>query len=71
MLSSYGRQSLGFAALHSKNYNQTLKELKRHFSERRAITLICKLEKYMKQLVQIMHKVAELTDEYLEKHAKK
>ena len=46
------------------NYNQILKELKSHFSERRAMALVCKLEKYMMQLVQIMHKVTELTDEY-------
>ena len=42
------------------NYNQTLKELKSHFSERRAMALACKLEKSMMQLVQIMHKVTEL-----------
>ena len=46
------------------NYNQTLKELKNHFSERRTVALVYKLEKYMMQLVQIMHKVIELTDEY-------
>ena len=46
------------------NYKQTLKELKSHFSERRAMALVCKLEKYMMQLVLIMHKVTELTDEY-------
>ena len=48
------------------NYNQTLKELKCHFSEHRAMALVCKLEKYMMQLVQIMHKVIERTDEYQE-----
>ena len=52
-------------------YNQTLKELKCHFSERRTMALVCKLEKYMMQLVQIMQKVTELTDEYREKQAKK
>lgn len=46
------------------NYNQTLKELKSHFSERRAMALVCKLEKFMMQLVQIMTKVIGLTDEY-------
>lgn len=49
------------------NYNQTLKELKSHFSERRTMALVCKLEKYMMQLVQIMHKVTDLTDEYQKK----
>ncbi len=46
------------------NYNQTLNELKCHFSERRAMALVCKLENYMMQLVQIMLKVVELTNEY-------
>ena len=46
------------------NYNQTLKELKSHFSERRAMALVCKLEKYMMQLVQIMRKVTEQTSEH-------
>ena len=46
------------------NYNQTLKELKIHFSERRAAALVYKLEKYMMQLVQIMHEVVELTNRY-------
>ena len=46
------------------NYNQTLKELKSHFSERRTMALVCKLEKYMIQLVQIMTKVTELTTEF-------
>ena len=46
------------------NYNQTLKELRCHFSEHRAMALVCKLEKYMMQLVQIMHKVVELTIRY-------
>ena len=46
------------------NYNQTLKELKSHFSERRAAASVYKLEKYMMQLVQVMSKVVELTDEY-------
>ncbi len=49
------------------NYNQTLKELKSHFSERRAAALVYKLEKYMMQLVQVMSKVTELTDEYKER----
>lgn len=49
------------------NYNQTLKELKNHFSERRAMALVCKLEKYMMQLVQVISIVTELTDEYKER----
>lgn len=46
------------------NYNQTLKELKNHFSERRTAELVYKLEKFMMQLVQIMHEVIELTNRY-------
>ena len=53
------------------NYNQTLKELKSHFSARRAMALVCRLEKFMMQLVQIMTKVTELTTEYREKLAEK
>lgn len=34
------------------------------------MALVCKLEKYMMQLVQTMHKVTELTDEYIERYAK-
>ena len=58
-------------ALLAKNYNQTLKELKSHFSERRAMALVCKFEKSMMQLVQIMQKVTEMTDKYQEKYAGK
>lgn len=50
------------------NYNQTLKELKSHFSERRTAALVYKLEKYMMELMLIMHKVTELTDEYRQKN---
>ena len=46
------------------NYNQTLKELKSHFSERRAMALTYRLEKYMMQLVGIASKMVELTNEY-------
>jgi len=49
------------------NYNQTLKELKSHFSERRAMALTYKLEKYMQQLVEIATKIQELTNEYRDK----
>ena len=49
------------------NYNQTLKELRSHFSERRAMALTYKLEKYMQQLVEIATKIVELTNEYQQK----
>jgi len=35
------------------------------------MALVCKLEKYMMQLVQIMQKVTELTDKYQEKVCRK
>lgn len=45
------------------NNNQTLKEeLKSHFSERKAMVLVCMLKKCMIQLVQI--DVVELTNEH-------
>ena len=50
---------------------QTLKELKSHFSARRAMALVCKFEKSMMQLVQIMQKVTELTDGYRQKNLEK
>ena len=53
------------------NYNQTLKELKSHFSELRTTALVYKLEKCMIELVQIMQKVTELTAEYRDKQAEK
>ena len=49
------------------NYNQTLKELRSHFSERRAMALTYKLEKYMQQLVEIATKIVELANEYQQK----
>ena len=52
------------------DYNQTLKELKSHFSERRTAALVYKLEKYMMLLEQIKYKVIELTDEYQKKYVK-
>jgi hypothetical protein len=53
------------------NYNQTLKELRSHFSERRAMALTYKLEKYMQQLVEIATKIVELTNEYRDKWSQK
>jgi len=35
------------------------------------MALVCKLEKCMIQLVQIMHKVKDLTDKYQKKSAEK
>ena len=38
--------------------------MKSHSSERRAMALVCKLEKYMMEFVQILHEVVELTNRY-------
>ena len=46
------------------NYNQVVKELKVHFSERRAMALTYKLEKCTMQLVEIMQEVKALTEKY-------
>ena len=53
------------------NYKQTLKELRSHFSECRAMALTYKLEKYMQQLVEIATKIVELTNEYQQKWSQK
>ena len=52
------------------NSQSTSKDLKR-WTILCVRTLVCKLEKYMMQLVQIMHKVKDLTDKYQEKSAEK
>ena len=53
-----------------KKYNQTLKELKNHLSERRFAALVYELEKYMMQLVQVLSKVTDLMKECLKSNQK-
>ena len=53
-----------FGRFACKELQPNFKRVESHFSERRAMALVCKLEKSMMQLVLIMHKVTELTDEY-------
>ena len=50
------------------NYNQVVKALKTNFSEKRALSLLYKLEKETLQLVIISNKIIELTKEFEEKH---
>ena len=60
-----------YGAFAEVEHGTHLTELKSHFSERRTAALVYKLEKYMMQLVQIMHKVTELTDEYQKRYTEK
>lgn len=43
------------------NYNQVVKELRSHFSEKKAMALLYKLERQTVELVQLSHNVVELT----------
>ncbi len=46
------------------NYNQVVKELKSHFSEKRAMALLYKLEKCTLELVAISHDIVQLTKDF-------
>ena len=48
------------------NYNQVVKELRSHFSEKKALALLYKLEKCTMELVSITREVVKLTQEYKE-----
>ena len=45
------------------NYNQAVKELRCHFSEKKAMALLYKLEKCTMELVSVTQKVVELSKE--------
>ena len=45
------------------DYNLALKELKVHFSEPHAIQLLCRMEKSLMQMVEVMDRVRQLTEE--------
>ncbi len=49
------------------NYNQTVKELKSHFSEKKAMALLFKLEKQTIELASLSQQVITLTKEFQEK----
>ncbi|MFV0572460.1 MAG: conjugal transfer protein MobA [Xanthomarina gelatinilytica] len=57
------------------NYNQIVKLLYRHFSEKKAAAFLYKLEKQTIELVQLCQKIIQLTEEfqahYLKKQTKK
>ena len=46
------------------NYNQTVKELRCHFSEKKAMALLYRLEQCTKELAALMRQVMELSKEF-------
>ncbi len=46
------------------NYNQTVKELKSRFSEKKAMALLFKLEKHTMELADLSRRILVLTDEF-------
>ena len=46
------------------NYNQTVKELRCHFSEKKAMALLYRLEQCTKELAVLMRQVMELSKEF-------
>ena len=46
------------------NYNQTVKELKSHFSEKKAMALLYKLEKTTQELVAVSREIVVLTQKF-------
>lgn len=50
------------------NYNQVVKELRTRFSERKALSLLYKLEKATMQLVEINSRIVALSEEFRRKY---
>ena len=53
------------------NYNQVVKELRCHYSEKKAMSLLFKLENYTVELVKLSHRIVELSRELEEKWSQK
>ena len=53
------------------NYNQVVKELRLHFSEKKAMALLYKLERQTVELVKLSRKIMELSKEMQEKWSQK
>ena len=53
------------------NYNQTVKELRCHFSEKKAMALLYKLEQHTVELVKLSRKIVELSREMEAKWSQK
>ena len=52
------------------NYNQTVKILYSHFSEKKAGAILYRLEKRTLEMVDLFKKVIQLTEEFDQKHLK-
>lgn len=65
------------SALHAQfravgvNYNQTVKELKSHFSEKKAMALLYKLEKQTVELAALSRQIIALTHEFQQQWSQK
>ena len=53
------------------NYNQTVKELRCHFSEKKAMALLYRLERCTKELAALTRQIVELTKEFEERWSQK
>lgn len=53
------------------NYNQVVKELRCHFSEKKAMALLYRLEQSTKELAAITRQVVELSREFQERWSQK
>ena len=53
------------------NYNQVVKELRMHFSEKKAMALLYKLEQQTVELVKLSRQIVELSKEMQEKWSQK
>ncbi len=49
------------------NYNQVVKELHSHFSEKKTLTLLYKLESITRELVALSEKIVQLSQEFKER----
>jgi hypothetical protein len=66
-LSKLGNFYMQFRRL-GVNYNQVVKELHTHFSEKKALALLYKMEQLMKELVVSAERIRMLTEELEEKN---
>ena len=53
------------------NYNQVVKELKSHFSEKKAMALLYRLEKCTQELVALSHRIVQLSKDFEERWSQK
>ena len=53
------------------NYNQAVKELRCHFSEKKAMALLYRLERCTKELAALTRQIVELTKEFEERWSQK